>query len=209
MRLRPHSFLLLLSFTAVLSIGATTPDTAYVINDEFESWEWTPIGHSLQKQGRDRLAAGKDLGYEYRGPLYRKPEGFELPAGRMVEGEAAFDGFSMVLSESQAGLHGRYSRKFRARRNYSYEVALKGTGTFHFRAWVLGQNPANGETKWLGFPDLITIKVSEQWQVYTGPFSLPTYDESTFKIGDVSAAIVIENDDKVYVDNFRVREKTK
>ena len=74
-----------------------------VVRDDFEQWSWQPITFSMRKEGRKRLQEGKPLSYEYRGPLYRIPKGFVLPAGRMVEGEEAFEGRSVLLENCQVG----------------------------------------------------------------------------------------------------------
>ncbi|MCX8239552.1 MAG: hypothetical protein OSB05_12095 [Akkermansiaceae bacterium] len=202
-----HQFFVFCCYIAPLSIAASDAEREYLFNDQFEDWEWSPILNGMKAEGRKRLAEGKDIGYEYRGPLFRKPVGFELPAGKMVVGAAAYAGTSMFLTEGQAGLHSRYSRKFVPRKKYAYEVALKGKGEFHFRAWVWGQNPDTGATKWHGFPNLITLKLTEDWTVHKGSFSLPEFDESTFLISTpAAAAIVIEKDTQAYIDDFRVFE---
>jgi len=189
------------------------PKSPYLIDDTFEQWAWVPISHSMMASGRKVLARGETLSYEHRGPLYRRPKGFVLPAGRMVEGKEAYKGRSMLLDPGspkghiQVGLHGRYSRVVKPRRTYAYEIALKGKGTFHFRAWVAATNPYTGKFRWLGFPNLIAIKLTKSWKVHSGTFKLPAFDESTFKISEqgVSAAIVIEGGSVAYVDNFRIR----
>jgi hypothetical protein len=200
----------LVCFAAAPAKPAKSP---YVVLDTFEKWEWTPITHSMMKSGRKVIACGDKLPYEYRGPLYRRAKGFVLPTGRMVEGKNAYKGRSMLLDASgpkahiQVGLHGRYSSLVKPRTAYAYEVVLRGKGTFHFRAWVHGKAPYSGKTRWLGFPNLIKVKVTKGWQVYRGTFTLPTFDESTYKIGStVSAAIVVEPGNAIYVDDFRVRE---
>jgi hypothetical protein len=206
MKTLPTALLTLPLFLVAFSLSAAEPDPEYVINDDFENWIWKPISFGMRKEGRERLTAGKPLGYEYRGPLYLIPVGFELPGGIMIEGSEAFEGRSMMLTAGQAGLHGRYSRKIMPRTTYSYELAVKGAGTFHFRAWVHGRSAVTGETKWLDFPNLIEVELTDTWQTYSGTYRLPDYDETTFKVGAISAAIVIEVGDKAFVDNFRVRE---
>jgi hypothetical protein len=178
-----------------------------VVHDDFEQWSWQPITFSMRKEGRKRLQEGKPLSYEYRGPLYRIPKGFVLPAGRMVEGDEAFEGRSVLLENCQVGLHGRYSKIISPGKSYRYRVTLKGKGTFHFRAWVGGTNPSTGEFRWLGFPDLITVKVTDSWKTYDGTFQLPQFDTTTFKLPrKVSAAIVVQEGYRVYVDNFAISE---
>ena len=191
----------------------TKPKSPYLIDDTFEQWDWVPISFHMMASGRKVLARGERLSYEHRGPLYRRPKGFVLPAGRMVEGKEAYQGRSMLLDSGspkghlQVGMHGRYGHLVRPRQTYAYEIALKGKGTFHLRAWVAATNPYTGKFRWLGFPNLIAVKLTKSWKVHTGTFKLPAFDESTFKISEqgVSAAIVIEGGSVAYVDNFRIR----
>ena len=190
------------------SAAQTKPARSYVVNDNFDRWRWTPITFSMQKAGRKALAEGKRLKYDYRGPLFRVPDGFQLPAGRMVEGADAYKGRS-VLFEGQflAGLHDRYGRVVKPGKAYAYSVALKGKGEFHFRAWMGGTDPFTGKFKWVGFPNLIAVKVTPKWKVYTGTFTTPSPDVRPYRLPErVSAAIVVAKGSTVYVDEFRVWE---
>jgi len=181
------------------------PATQVLVHDTFDEWSWEPITFAMRKAGRKRLQAGKRLQFEYRGPLYRVAKGFLLPSGRMVEGKQAFRGRSVLLEECQIGLHGRYSGLVRAGSKYRYQVSLKGRGTFHFRAWVGGTDPETGAFRWLGFPDLIKLDVTEKWKTHTGQFQLPDFDTTTFKLPEkTSAAIVIQEGHQVLVDEFSV-----
>ena len=54
------------------------------------------------------------------------------------------------------------------RTTYSYNVALKGKGTFILRAWIQGIDPMTGNTTRLGFPDLIKVRLTDTWVVATG-----------------------------------------
>jgi len=184
------------------------PARSYVVNDNFDRWQWTPITFSMQKAGRKALAEGKRLGYDYRGPLFRVPDGFQLPAGRMVEGADAHKGRSVLFEGYyQAGLHDRYGHLVKPGKTYSYSVALKGTGAFYLRAWMGGTDPFTGKFKWLGFPNLIAVKVTPKWKVHTGTFTAPSPDVRPYRLPErMSAAIVVEKGSTVYVDEFRVWE---
>jgi len=178
-----------------------------VVNDDFEQWDWIPIDFNQRRDGRKRLKEGRVIPYEHRGPLLRIAKGFTLPAGRMIEGDDAFEGRSTVLEDTQVGLHGRYSSIIRPTTKYRYEVALKGKGTFHFRAWAGAKNPTTGEFRWLGFPDLIKVKVTDEWQIYRGTFKLPDLQTPGFQLPErISAAIVVDRGDLVAADEFRVWE---
>ena len=192
-----------------MAVGAPLTDSAegsdIVIDDDFEEWTWEPITFSMRKSGRTRLKAGKRLPFEYRGPLYRVAQGFELPSGRMVTGAGAFRGRSVMLEDCQIGLHDRYSRLIDPKVSYRYQIAVRGTGTFHFRAWVGATNPATGKFRWLGFPDLIKIEATKSWRTYTGTFRLPEFDTATYQIsGNVSAAIVVEEKHQIVIDVFKI-----
>ncbi|MCH2398136.1 MAG: hypothetical protein MK364_03430 [Pirellulales bacterium] len=192
-----------------MAVGAPLTDSAegsdIVIDDDFEEWTWEPITFSMRKSGRTRLKAGKRLPFEYRGPLYRVAQGFELPSGRMVTGAGAFRGRSVMLEDCQIGLHDRYSRLIDPKVSYRYQIAVRGTGTFHFRAWVGATNPATGKFRWLGFPDLIKIEATKSWRTYTGTFRLPEFDTATYQIsGKVSAAIVVEEKHQIVIDEFTI-----
>ena len=178
-----------------------------IVNDDFEQWDWKPIDFSQRRDGRKRLKEGRVLPFEHRGPLFRIANGCTLPSGRLLEGDDSFDGSSTRLEDTQVGLHGRYSSIIRPTATYRYEVALKGQGTFHFRAWVGAQHPSTGEFRWLGFPDLIKVEVTDKWQIYRGTFQIPKLQAAGFQLPEkVSAAIVVKQEDKVDVDEFRVWE---
>lgn len=137
------------------------------------------------------------------------PHGFVGPAGRMVEGADAYQGRSALLEAGQSmavvGLHSPYAGLFTPGDTYVYEIALKGQGVFHFRAWMGGIDPATRNTRWLGFPDLIKIRVTGDWRVYAATFSVPRCDQPPFTAeSPVSAALVVEAGDKIYLDNFRI-----
>ena len=200
----------------VLSVFASQPfDTTQasepktrpnvIVSDDFEQWPWEPITFSMRESGRKRLKAGKRLPFEHRGPLYRVAKGFDVHSGRMVKGEEAFKGRSVLLEDCQIGLHDRYSRLIESGKTYNYEVSLKGKGTFHFRAWVGAKNPTTGEFRWLGFPDLIKIEATESWKTHVGEFQLPEFDTATFKLpAKTSGAIVIQEGHRIVVDNFSI-----
>ena len=191
------------------AVGAPLTDSPegseILVEDDFETWTWEPITFSMRKSGRARLKAGKRLSFEHRGPLYRVARGFELPSGRMVTGTGAFRGRSVMLEDCQIGLHDRYSRLIDPQVSYQYQIAVRGTGTFHFRAWVGATNPATGEFRWLGFPDMIKIEATKRWRTYAGTFRLPEFDTATYQIsGKVSAAIVVEEKHQIVIDEFSI-----
>jgi hypothetical protein len=189
--------------------AAVRPAAPYLIDQDFDQWVWLPITFSMMEDGRRALKRGEEIGYDHRGPLYRAPPGFVGPAGRMVEGADAYQGRSTLLeagkSTIEVGLHSPYAGLFAPGNTYVYEIALKGQGVFHFRAWIGGIDPATGNTRWLGFPDLIKIRVTGAWRVYAATFSVPRCDRPPFKAESrISAAIVVESCDKIYLDNFRI-----
>ena len=178
------------------------------VSDDFEKWEWKPITHSIRRDGKKRIAEKRELNFEYRGPLYRGPVGFILPAGVIVEGDEAFKGSSVMLTDCQVGLHGRYSHKIRPESTYNYSLGLKGHGTFRLRVWVRGIDVKSGEQTWLGFPNVIEIEATDSWQTRTGTFELPAYKDSKYRIQKaLSAAIVIDAGDRIYLDNFSIEER--
>ncbi len=198
-----------LCLAALLSAVAPAEDPksrpVVIVSDDFEQWLWEPITFSMRESGRKQLKAGKQLPFEYRGPLYRRATGFALQTGRMVGGAEAFKGQSMLLAGCQVGLHGRYSSIIEAGTKYRYEVSLKGQGTFHFRAWVGANNPTTGEFRWLGFPDLVKIEGTESWETHRGEFQLPEFETTTFKLpAKSSAAIVVQEGDEIVVDDFTI-----
>ncbi len=191
------------------SSTATRPAPPYVIDQNFDEWVWLPISFSMMEDGRRRLARGDEIGYEHRGPLYHAPKGFDGPAGWMVDGADAYRGRSVLLDARQSsvlvGLHHPYNGIVLPGETYAYEIALRGKGTFHFRAWVGGVDPATGTTQWLGFPDLITVRVTGDWRPYSGTFLVPRLDRPPYKSeARISAAIVIEKGDQIYLDDFRI-----
>jgi len=207
MKMRMNRSLIIIVL-AVVQIPATAgKPTPIRVFDDFETWEWKPITAAIRRDGRKRLADERELGFEYRGPLYRGPAGFILPAGSIVEGAEAFKGKSVILTDCQVGLHGRYSRKVRPGSTYRFSLALKGKGLFRFRVWVQGINLESGERKWLGFPDVISIDATDSWKTHEGTFTLPHFDAPDFRLPHaVSAAIVIDAGDRIYLDNFLFEE---
>lgn len=199
---------LIIIVLALLQIPAAAAEPKPVrVFDDFETWQWKPITYAMRRDGRKRLADKRELGFEYHGPLYRGPAGFLLPAGSMVEGAEAFNGKSVMLTDCQVGLHGRYSGKIHPGSNYRFSLALKGKGVFQFRVWVQGINLESGERKWLGFPDVIKIDATESWETHEGTFKLPRFDAPEFRLPHaVSAAIVIDAGDRIYLDDFRIEE---
>ena len=133
---------------AATAPAAEVASTNAVVSLDFERWVWLPITPSMAEGGRQALKDGDQLGYEHRGPLYRAPEGFVNPAGRMVEGEQAFKGRSALFQTgkrgAEVGLHRPFGNILAPGRKYAFRVALKGKGTFHFTAWVGGTAPATG-----------------------------------------------------------------
>lgn len=192
-------------FLLIPRIVVAADAESLIVHDDFEVWEWRPIDFNQRRDGRNRIKAGRVLPFEHRGPLLRISKGFTLPSGRMVEGQDAWKGRSTVLEDTQVGLHGRYSSIIRPNTSHRFEVAIRGTGTFQFRAWVGANNPTTGEFRWLGFPNLIEVEATDEWTVHRGTFQLPEFDAAGFLIPDkVSAAIVIEEGDRVLIDEFRI-----
>jgi len=201
-----RSLIIIVFALTQIPAAAEEPEPVRVF-DNFETWEWKPITYAMRRDGRKRLADERELGFEYRGPLYRGPAGFLLPAGSMVEGAEAFKGKSVILTDCQVGLHGRYSSKIRPGSTYRFSLALKGEGVFHFRVWVQGINIESGERKWLGFPDVIKIGATDSWKTREGTFKLPLFDDQEFRLPHaVSAAIVIDAGDRIYLDDFLIEE---
>jgi len=183
----------------------------YAINESFDEWVWRPITFAMARDGRKVLARGERLNYEYRGPLFRLPKSCAQPFGRMVEGKEAFVGRSVLVEAGPQGAvfgnHGPPGFYIDPAKTYRYQVALKGKGTFYLRAWAQGVNPYTGQVKWLGFPNLATVKVSESWKVYAGTFNLPPLDKDGFKIGrKVRIALPFSANSRIYVDDLRVYE---
>ncbi len=208
LRLLLKQALIILSMAAHLANAthASEPKSPpnVIVSDDFEQWSWEPITFSMRQSGKKRLKAGKRLPFEHRGPLFRVAKGF-LQSGRMVEGDEAFKGRSVLLEDCQIGLHGRYSKLIEPGKTYRYEVSLKGKGTFHFRAWVGANNPTTGEFRWLGFPDLIKIEATKSWKTHAGEFQLPEFDTATFKLpAKTSGAIVVQEGHQIVVDNFAI-----
>jgi hypothetical protein len=176
-----------------------------IVDDDFDKWDWIPIDFNRRRGGRNRIKEGRVLPFEHRGPLLRIADGFKLPSGRMLEDKEAYKGRSTLLEDTQVGLHDRYSSIIRPDTRYRWSVAVKGKGSFQFRAWVGANNLKSGEFRWLGFPNLIEVKASKDWKVHEGVFQLPELSAPGFLLPEkVSAAIVIERSDRVAVDAFRV-----
>ena len=206
----PRCLLLVLAIAASAA-AADAASTNAIVSLDFERWVWLPITPSMAEGGRQTLKDGEQLDYECRGPLYRAPEGFVNPAGRMVEGAQAFKGRSALFETgkrgAEVGLHRPFGGILAPGRSYAYRVALKGKGTFRFSAWVGGDDPTSGKFQWLGFPVLIALKPSDAWQVYEGTFQVPAYNEPPLVVQPrISAAIVVDPGSKVYVDDFVIEE---
>ena len=55
---------------------------------------------------------------------------------------------------------------------------------------------------------MIEIEATDSWQTRTGTFELPAYKDSKFQIAKaLSAAIVIDAGDRIYLDNFSIEER--
>jgi hypothetical protein len=187
-------------------------------NGGFEEWKWAPIPPRLAKELRLKRLHGFDINIDVRGPAYHRWTGHGC-TGHLVEGEEAFKGKSVLVNNDATGAdawtivigqHASFGGLLKPETNYDYEIALKGTGTFILRVWVLGINPVTGETKWLGFPDLIAQPVTAEWNVYKGSFRLPVYDDPHFQPKEkVGFALVFESGAKIYFDEFKLVEKTQ
>ncbi|MDP6045083.1 MAG: hypothetical protein QGG25_05720, partial [Phycisphaerae bacterium] len=193
-----------------LSLMAPRARASYVVNESFDEWVWRPIKFNMTASGRKVLAAGGKLGYEHRGPLFLLPKFCQAPFGRMVEGADAYRGRSALIvagpQGSVFGVHGPPGFPVDPRQTYSYSIALKGEGTFNFRAWVQGVNPVTGKVKWLDFPNLATIKVTKKWKVHTGSLKIPPLEKNGFKFKKrVQVALVFSPKSTIYVDDLRIR----
>ena len=205
----------LILITCILLVGgaiaAEIQPPNLIVNGDFEEWEWAPLDADapVLAEAKKRLKNKENLNLDYRGPLFRHLTGYAASLGRMVEGPEAYQGKSLYLTNDWkegwlvVGLYGPYSGLLETGREYHWEIALKGQGAFGFRAWVGGIKA--GQFKWLGFPDLIQVKVTDAWQLYQGKFTVPVLAEGeTRQENKVSAAIVVGNGSTVYLDNFKV-----
>ena len=201
----------LLGAPASLSAG---PGSDNLIRDGgFEEWEWAPIPPSLAKELRSKRRNGFDINIDVRGPAYHRWTRHGC-TGHLVEGEEAFKGKSVLVNNDATGedawsivigQHTAFGGILKPKVDYDYEIALKGKGTFMLRAWVEGINPMTGETKWLGFPNLISQEVTTDWKIYKGTLRLPDYDDPDFQPRrKVGFAIVIETGSKIYIDEFKL-----
>lgn len=192
--------------------GLAFAETNILQNSGFEDWEWAPIPAAMGKQARGVLARNEKLSFEYRGPLYHRLKDFYDSTGRMIEGEEAFQGRSMLLENNMqdgqwfiVGYHAGYSHLLHADCTYQYEIQLKGKGIFMFKAFVYGWDPASGKQKALGSPDMIKVEVTEKWKKYTGNFALPKYPGCKIE-EPVTAAMVLFKGSAIYVDNFIISQ---
>lgn len=181
----------------------------YLVNEQFDEWVWKPITFNMARDGRKILEKAQKLRYEYRGPLFRLPKSFHLPFGRMVEGKVAYRGRSVMVQTGPdaipIGVHSLPGFPIDPAKTYSYSIALKGEGTFNFRAWVQGVNPVTGKVKWLGFPNLATIKVTKKWKVHTGSLKIPPLEKDGFKFKKrIQVALVFSPKSTIYVDDLRI-----
>lgn len=203
--------LLILAFAAAAQDVA--PRTGRGGYWDFEKWEWAPIPPDMGKALRPLRLKGIDINIDRRGPAYRRWTRHGI-AGHMLEGEAAFKGKSVLVNNPasegddrhiQLGLHCAFTRILRPGATYSYEVAVKGEGLFIFQASVQGIEPLTGETKWLGFPDLIKEKLTDQWVIRKGVFRLPDYQDPKYRPADlISCAIMVPPGNVVYFDELRI-----
>ena len=179
-------------------------------NWDFEEWRWVPIPPDEGKALGKLVRQGIDINMDYRGPAYRRWTGHGT-AGHMVEGAEAFRGKSVLVNNSagkgyvEIGYHSSFNRILKPGATYSYEVALRGNGEFVFRASVEGLEPMTGNTKWLGFPDLIKVKLTDRWEVYKGTIRLPDYNDPNYRPRDlVSCAIMVPPGTVVYFDEMKI-----
>ena len=209
----------LLAMPAVFAADASTPPATpapttgpkVILQEEFNEWIWRPISPGMMAGGRKALAEGKELGYDHRGPLYLVPQSFAaLPAGRKLEGAQAWEGGTSLrmIGPWETGMHDRFAHLFAPGKTYGYEVALKGKGTFHLRAWMSGTDAA-GAQKWLGFPNLIRQPVTDKWQLYRGTFRVPDYPDAKpfHPEPQNSAAMIVDPGDVIDVDALRIWEE--
>ena len=180
---------------------------------DFETWEWAPIPPELGTALRPLKLKGIDINMDYRGPAYHRWTRHGI-AGHMVEGKDAFKGKSVLVNypdipdnhgHLQLGYHCAFNRVLKPGVTYAWEVAVKGQGTFIFQASVQGLEPLTGKTKWLGFPDLIKEKLTDQWELRKGTFRLPDYPDPNYRPDDlISCAIMVPPGNVVYFDELRI-----
>lgn len=186
--------------------------TNLIVNGSFEDWEWVPLDSDgpVFNQAKKRLKQKENINIDYQGPLFLQLTGYAASMGRMVEGAEAYQGKSLYLVNDWkddwlvVGFYGPYSQLLESGQEYNWEIWLKGKGVFLFKAWIGGMK-TGGEFKWLGFPDLIKVDVTNTWQCYQGQFKVPVMETEGYRQEKkVSAAIVIYKDSAVYIDNFRL-----
>jgi hypothetical protein len=183
------------------------------VSFDFETWEWAPLSPSLAKAVKPMRDKGKDINMAVRGGSYQRWTHHGAP-GHMVEGEEAFKGKSLLINNdttaddpthTEIGYFSAFNGLMKPDVEYTYEIALKGKGNFVFKGWNEGVNPANGEKKWLGFPELINITLTPEWKVHKGTIKLPEYDDPDFRPRPRNGcAIVASPGTRIYVDEFKI-----
>ena len=177
-----------------------------IANGCFEEWEWVPLDSDriVLVEAKKRLRAGENLGIDYRGPLFRQLTRYVGCLGKMAEGAEAHQGKSLLIEhECDFGYHGPFHGLLESGQEYSWEVWLKGKGSFTFKAWVGGSK--DGQFKWFGFPSLIKVDAADSWTRHQGTFNVPVIEASGYRQeAKVSASIVVGKDSAIYIDNFSV-----
>jgi hypothetical protein len=185
------------------------PPVSLIRNAEFEQWQWREFNDSQRKSIKALLKAGtrlEDLNLEIRGPLYRGLTGYGETSGVMLEGQDAFQGASLFLrADAQAlawGYHWLLLKGLEAGKVYTYDIALRGSGQLALRAWAGGKNVHTGASTWLGFPDLVKITPTADWQRYQGTLTMPNLGTPDCPQDAAHCALMLTPGSAIALDNF-------
>ena len=165
----------------LLALAGAAEDRA-VISVNFDEWEWVPVDPSMVSRLKAAKANGESFGITLKGPMWERVKNFYGATGVKadgVKGKAAF--LDAGKGSLVMGLDKPFGHLIELGKPYSYTVWLKGKGVFRFRAWEGGVNPATGAEKWLGFPELISVKVDPEWKEFKGVFTLPDLGADGFR----------------------------
>lgn len=67
-----------------------------------------------------------------------------------------------------------------------------------------------GNTTWLGFPDLIKVRLTDTWAVATGTLKIPDFKNKDYQPREyISCAILVEPGSVVYFDELNIVPKKK
>jgi len=188
-----------------------------IYQQDFETWEFVEMPPQMAKAIRKQKDENADINLDMRGPLYRKFTDLWTGCvpGRMIEGSVAYKGKSICFNNDgkaviEVGLHGPFCSMLKPGKTYKYVISLRGKGHFLLKAWVGGNEKAGGAFKWLGFPDLVDIPLTEDWKVYSDTFTLPQYDGALYRMNDKNSfAFVFVPGTSAYIDDFKLSEMTE